>query len=122
MANAAATLPKIYGFINGGEPGWYIAEAISEDGVFLAQHACSSKGYGCHDLGCDGASTWKHENYAAYYPNGFVVVWVEDPNDQRVQDAYAKHVACTKEEYAAKFAPVVAMFEAKEAASKLEHS
>lgn len=91
--------PKIYGFVNGGSPGWYSVEAISEDGVFLAGHCCSHPGFGPHDIGV--TSTWHHESYQKYYPDGYEVIWVEDAKDERIKAAYAKHLAITKEEYAA---------------------
>lgn len=95
--------PKIYGFVNGGSPGWYSVEAISEDGVFLAGHVCSHPGFGPHDIGV--TSDWKHDTYAKYYPDGFEVVWIEDTkNDERLKAAHAKHVAMSADEYKAKTA------------------
>ena len=89
--------PKIYGFVNGGSPGWFIVESISEDGMFLAQHVCSHPGYGPHDIGV--TSDWKHDTYAKYYPDGFEVVWIEDAKtDPAIKAAYAKHVAMSKEQ------------------------
>jgi hypothetical protein len=94
--------PKIYGFVNGGSPGWYSVEAISEDGVFLASHCCSHPSYGPHDIGVE--SDWKHETYRKYYPDGFEVIWCNDAKDERIKAAYAKHLALGKDEYAAKVA------------------
>lgn len=66
-------LPVIYGFNNGGSPGWFMANAISEDGVVLGGHACSSEGYMPHDLGIlDGTRPDRHENqYRKHYPDGY---------------------------------------------------
>lgn len=92
-------LPKVYAFCDGGKPGGYRCDALSEDGVFLAGHICSSPAFGPHDMGV--TSDWKHEMYRQYYPDGFEVLWVEH-DDPRLRAAYALHQAHTKEEYAAK--------------------
>ena len=103
MSDAAKETPKIYGFVNGGSSGWYSVEALTEDGVFLAGHCCSHPAYGPHDIGV--TSDWHHESYRKYYPDGFEVVWIEDAKtDERLKAAHAKHLAMTKEEYAAKVA------------------
>ena len=44
-------LPWIYGFNNGGSPGWYNGMLISQDGHWLGSHACSDEGYMPADLG-----------------------------------------------------------------------
>ncbi len=103
MTTETQTKPTIYAFCNGGEPGWLNMAALSEDGVFLAGHVCSSTVYGPHDMGVTG--DWKHEIYRKYYPDGFEVVWVE-ADDPRLRAAYKRHKAHTKEEYAAKLEPI----------------
>lgn len=71
--------PKIFAFVNGGSPGWYSGAAIAEDGTHLPTgHCSSSPEWSRHDMGADGRSTWKHDIYAAHYPDGFQVEWVED--------------------------------------------
>ena len=95
--------PKIFAFCNGGSPGWYRCDALSEDGVFLAGHICSDPGWGLHDLGV--TSEWKHETYRKYYPDGFEVIGVE-VNDPRLLAAHERHKAHTPEEYAAKIARI----------------
>lgn len=87
-------LPSIFVFCNGGAGTDMVSmTALSEDGEFLAGHLCSSERWGWHDMGF--SSEWKHEHYAARYPDGFVLVWV--PGDPRkhagVMSAHAKHVA-----------------------------
>jgi len=72
--------PKIFGFNNGGRPGFMIAVAIAEDGLVLAQHLCSHEGFMRHDLGMDGMCTWKHDTYNEHYPNGWETEFV--PSDQ----------------------------------------
>lgn len=50
---------------------------LSEDGVVLAGHCSSHVAWAKHDIGV--TSDWKHENYREAYPNGFEVIWVDDP-------------------------------------------
>lgn len=77
MAAGPEGKPKIYCFVNGGRPGWYDVIALHEDGNCLAGHACSAPCWGPHDMGV--TSDWKHETYWKFYPEGFVLEWVEDP-------------------------------------------
>ena len=70
-------LPIIYGFNNGGSPGWYIAQLIAEDGVALGSHACSHEGYMEHDLGIlEGTRPDRHEDFREHYPDGYRMVFV----------------------------------------------
>jgi hypothetical protein len=71
-------LPVIYGFNNGGSPGWYSAVAISEDGHCLGGHLCSHEGYMEHDLGIlEGAREDRHEkSYRKHYPGGYRMEFV----------------------------------------------
>lgn len=65
-------LPVIYGFNNGGSPGWYNAIAIAEDGHALGAHICSAEGYMPHDLGVlEGSSPNRHERFRKHYPGGY---------------------------------------------------
>lgn len=67
-----AELPVIYGFNNGGSPGWYSAVLLAEDGTHLGGHICSSEGYMPHDLGVlEGARPDRHETFQAHYPDGY---------------------------------------------------
>lgn len=86
-------MPEIYAFVNGGSGDWWTCAALSEDGEFLAGHVCSHPNYGPHDMGA--TSDWKHDHYRERYPQGFTVVWVDGnpSDDERVQAAYAKHLA-----------------------------
>ena len=65
-------LPVIYGFNNGGSPGWYSGNLIAEDGKFLGGHTCSDEAYMPHDLGClSGSRPDRHaENFQPHYPDG----------------------------------------------------
>lgn len=71
-------LPRIYGFNNGGKPGWYQAVAIAEDGNELGQHVCSTENYMPSDLGIlEGTADHRHvEDYQKHYPNGYVMEFV----------------------------------------------
>jgi len=65
-------LPIIYGFNNGGSPGWLSAVLIAEDGVCLGGHICSAEGYMEHDLGIlEGARPDRHEGFKKHFPNGY---------------------------------------------------
>lgn len=74
-------LPVIYGFNNGGSPGWFQAIALAEDGVVVGGHCCSHEGYMPHDLGVIEGGFDKHEAYRAHYPDGYRMEFV--PSDQK---------------------------------------
>jgi hypothetical protein len=67
-------MKKVYAFQNfvGGGEGPGIG--IAEDGTVLAEHWSSNPYWAEHDLGA--RSNWKHELYAAHYPEGFEVEFV----------------------------------------------
>jgi hypothetical protein len=97
--------PKIYGFVNGGSPGWYNVAAVTEDGLCVAGHLCSHPSYGQHDIGV--TSNWKHEIYRKHYPDGFDVEWVADVSaHEGIQRAFALNRAMTAEEHEARCAAV----------------
>lgn len=65
-------LPVIYGFNNGGSPGWYSACLLAEDGEGLGGHLCSAEGYMLHDLGIlEGSRPDRHETFRTHYPDGY---------------------------------------------------
>ena len=69
--------------------GEVIGYALSEDGEILASHVSSNRDYAKHDMGW--TSGWKHDHYKEKYPNGYELVWVDDPHtDQEFQTAYNK--------------------------------
>ena len=75
------TLPVIYGFNNGGYPGWYSAVLLAEDGAWLGGHCCSSEAYMHHDLGLlEDTRPDRHETFREHYPHGYRMEWV--PTDQ----------------------------------------
>lgn len=71
-------LPIIYGFNNGGSPGWYFAVALAEGGTYLGGHVCSHEGYMLHDLGIlEGTRPDQHEkDYQRHYPDGYRMEFV----------------------------------------------
>lgn len=71
------SLPYIYGFNNGGSPGWFSAHLISEDGTSLGGHVCSDEGYMEHDLGVlEGSRPDRHEVFKKHYPLGYKMAFV----------------------------------------------
>jgi hypothetical protein len=82
-----AELPVIYGFNNGGSPGWYSACLLAEDGTGLGGDVCSSEGYMPHDLGVlDGTRADRHEHFREHYPDGYRMDFVSY-NDVRGHEA-----------------------------------
>ena len=65
-------LPVIYGFNNGGSPGWYSGVLLAADGEALGGHVCSHEGYMRHDLGVmAGSRPDRHETFRQHYPDGY---------------------------------------------------
>lgn len=70
-------LPVIYGFNNGGSPGWMSAVLLAEDGTGLGGHCCSAEVYMPHDLGVlEGTRPDRHEEFRAHYPDGYRMEFV----------------------------------------------
>lgn len=87
-------LPVIYGFNNGGSPGWYSGVLIAEDGTVLGGHVCSHEGYMRHDLGIfEGARPDRHEHFKAHYPDGYRMAFI--PSDE-VAGHQGLDAACKK--------------------------
>ena len=88
-----ARLPEIYLFVNSGKgTEWQSGSGLSEDGEFLSGHCSSSEHWARHDLGL--TSDWKHELYRERYPDGFALVWVDEPKGHAgIDAAYDKHCA-----------------------------
>lgn len=90
-------LPAIYGFNNGGSPGWYSACLLAEDGTGLGGHICSHEIYMEHDLGIlEGSRPDRHETFREHYPDGYRMEFV--PGDvvrsrshQGLEAAYARN-------------------------------
>ena len=78
------TKPKIY--LWAAEIQWgsygrmrneFLAYALAEDGTGLCSHLSSSVGWAKHDVGL--TSNWKHDLYDEHYPDGYELVWLDNP-------------------------------------------
>jgi hypothetical protein len=70
-------LPVIYGFNNGGSPGWFSAVLLAEDGTCLGGHTCSHEGYMWSDLGIlEGTRPDRHETFREHYPDGYRMAFI----------------------------------------------
>jgi len=70
-------LPFIYGFNNGGSPGWLSGVLLADDGTHLGGHVCSAEGYMPHDLGCvEGSRPDRHGDFQKHYPDGYRMEFV----------------------------------------------
>lgn len=102
LSKEVSELPRIYGFNNGGSPGWYDAIAIAEDGHVLGRHLCSDEWYMPHDLGIlVGTRPDRHKNdYSKHYPDGYVMEFVptEDLKDHKPLNEAIRLNALLKDE------------------------
>jgi hypothetical protein len=75
-------MSKIFCFVNSQPmPDWLNVVAISEDGDCLAGHVSSNASWAKHDIGV--TSNWKHEHYKEKYPDGYEVIWVDNPREHK---------------------------------------
>jgi len=92
------TKAKIYltCFPGGFSNGDVIGQALAEDGEGLASHLSSNESWAKHDMGLRGDR--KHEIYKEHYPDGYELVWIDDPStDSRWQAALTLNRANHKE-------------------------
>lgn len=97
-------LPVIYGFNNGGQPGFMHACLVAQDGAALGSHLCSSEGYMPGDLGClEGTRPDRHEGFRRRYPDGYRMEFVSgDPRKHAgIVSAMALNQAQAKAEQSA---------------------
>lgn len=82
---------KIFCFINSGKgTDWQNVQALCEDGRCLAGHVSSNEGFARHDIGM--TSDWKHDHYKKHCPDGYELVWVDDPvGHVGLNEAYKKN-------------------------------
>jgi hypothetical protein len=97
-------LPTIYGFNNGGSPGWLSGVLLADDGECLGSHVCSSEGYMPHDLGIvAGSRPDRHETFREHYPDGYRMEFISNDAAQGhggLKAAYQRNqqrAAATKE-------------------------
>ena len=88
-------LPAIFGFNNGGSPGWMSAVLLAEDGTHLGGHVCSSEAYMPADLGViEGTREDLHEKFRKHYPSGYRMEFVRGENvgkHQGLEEACRRH-------------------------------
>lgn len=61
----------------GWQRGDVIGFAMTEDGRGLASHLSSGTEWAKHDMGV--TSNWKHDHYSKHCPDGYELVWIDDP-------------------------------------------
>lgn len=77
---------KIYCFVNSGRGSdMQHVIALCEDGHCLAGHLSSSEGFAKHDIGM--TSDWKHDHYKEHCPEGYELIWVDEPGGSPEIDA-----------------------------------
>jgi len=94
-------LPVIYGFNNGGSPGYYSAVLLAEDGTCLGSHLCSGESYMRQDLGIfEGTRPDRHEDFKTHYPGGYRMEFIsekEAKTHEKLILAYKKNQENNKE-------------------------
>jgi hypothetical protein len=55
----------------------YLAYSLAEDGQGLCSHLSSSIGWAKHDIGF--TSNTHHDLYDECYPDGYQLIWLDDP-------------------------------------------
>jgi hypothetical protein len=80
-------MTKIYCFINGYVTnGLLEVVALSEDGRIVAWHPSKNEEFAKRDIGIN--SLLKHRVYKNIYPQGYKLIWLDEPfNDERVKAA-----------------------------------
>ena len=90
-------LPFIYGFNNGGPPGFMDAALIAQDGAYLGGHCCSHECFMPGDLGIvEGARADRHETFQKHYPDGYrmeFVSYIDVPQHTGLMEAIERSKA-----------------------------
>ena len=90
--------PKIFIFCNSCEGDFHSIRALAEDGCFIAGHVCTNHGFIAQDMGLTG--TKKHYIYSLHYPNGYELIYVENPKDHLgLKAAYETHKSWDDKDY-----------------------
>ena len=80
-------LPYIFGWNNGGSPGWLMAQLITQDGKGVGGHICSHEGFMLGDLGIlEGTRPDRHKTFQQHYPDGYRMIFVKH-DDERLDAA-----------------------------------
>ena len=81
---------KIYCFATGNTPFKFV-RAISEEGHCIAMRTSVNTEWAKNHIGY--TSKRCHNRYQSYYPNGYELVWVDDPdNNQEFSIAYDQYI------------------------------
>lgn len=92
-AEPIEALPFIFGFNNGGSPGWMHGQLIAEDGTPMGSHLCSNESFMPGDLGIlEGRRLDRHEGFREHYPGGYRMEFVAF-DDPRLQAAIERNAA-----------------------------
>ena len=86
--------PKIYLFCTPCGKYGLCAKALAEDGTKLGGHLSSNEKFAKHDIGL--TSTWHHDDYQKYYPDGYEVEWV-DQKDFETHEGFRQAMKLFKE-------------------------
>ena len=70
---------KVYGFVNGGSPGFYEAVLCTADGECLAQHISSTHGWAWRDM--QRALDQQFDALKERFPEGVDSEWLEPESD-----------------------------------------
>lgn len=71
---------KIYCYVNSGRnTDMQTVIALCEDGHCLAQHLSSHEQWAKHDIGV--TSEHKHKNYEEHCPDGYELIWLDEPTE-----------------------------------------
>lgn len=89
-------LPIIYGFNNGGSPGWLMGVLLAEDGFYLGDHVCSDESYMLYDLGIlEGHRPDRHKAFQSHYADGYRMEFVRH-GDVPEHDGLRKAIELSK--------------------------
>lgn len=92
-------LPVIYGWNNGGSPGWFSGQLIAQDGTPMGGHLCSHEGYMYADLGIlEGTREDRHETFRAHYPDGYRMEFVKYEDARKHEGLNAAVALAPKQE------------------------
>ncbi len=69
-------------FPGGFREGDVMGFALADNGEGLASHLSSNVSFSKHDMGL--TSDWKHDHYAKCFPEGYELIWIDNPDtDER---------------------------------------
>jgi hypothetical protein len=92
-------MPKVFVFVNGRFGSDVVGCAVAEDGTVLpASHISSNEQWCRSDMGAIRGSKQKHDVYAAHYPDGFEVEWVDDVEGHPVLAGILAKLSATPDE------------------------